>query len=84
MGVAVPALVFLGPSAAVGPHHSYPLMSLGGLALSDSPEVPHLPELPMTFYTSMVTAGTAVATAPGGVPGDPWWHSLYGPNLTGD
>lgn len=81
IGVAVPALTFMAVTGAVSPHHSYPLVSLGsigGLALP-APEVPHLP---MTFYSPLITAGTA-STYTRGRPGDPW-YSLYGPNIFGD
>jgi hypothetical protein len=88
IGVAVPALVFLGPSGlpVTGVHHSYPILLAGplGVGLPADPEVPHLPELPMTYYTPMITAGTTVSTSTRVLPGDPWWHSLYGPSLTGD
>jgi hypothetical protein len=89
MGVAIPAFVFMGPSgpAITGAHHWYPLVSadpFGGVGLSAGPDVPHLPELPMTYYTPMITAGTTVATSVTALPGTPRWHSLYGPNLTGN
>jgi len=76
IGVGVPALVFLGPSGAAvtGAHHSYPMVSLGslgGVGLPAGPDVPHLPEPGMTYYTPMVTAGTAVSTAVR-VPGEQW------------
>jgi hypothetical protein len=58
------------------------LGSLGGLALPTIPD--HLPELPMTFYAPMIAAGTTVPTSTGVLPGEPWWYSLFGPNLTGD
>jgi hypothetical protein len=59
------------------------LGSLGGVGLPAGPDVPHLPEPDGTFYTPMVTAGTA-STAVRVLPGEPQWYSLYGPNLTGD
>lgn len=89
MGVGVPAFIFLGPSgpAVTGAHHWYPMVSassFGGVGLPAGPEVPHLPEPDGTYYTPMVTAGTTVATSVMALPGTSWWHSLYGPNLTGD
>jgi hypothetical protein len=100
MGVAVPAFVFLGSSGPVvtGAHHWYPMVSaapFGGGGLPAGPDMPHLPDPGMTYYTPMVTAGTAVATHPQGVvlggltsamglPGDPWWFGMYGPNIYGD
>lgn len=100
MGVAVPALVFLGPTApaVTGAHHWYPIASVaafGGVGLPASPDIPHLPEPGMTYDTPMVTAGTAVTmhpqvvvpdglTSPMGLPGTPSWYGMYGPNIYGD
>jgi hypothetical protein len=100
MGVGVPALVFLGLSgpAVTGAHHWYPVVSaapFGGVGLPAGPDIPHLPEPGMTYYTPMVTAGTAVTThqqvvVPGGLTnpigphGVPSWHGMYQPNIYGD
>ena len=89
IGVGVPALIFLSPSGlpVTGVHNSYPILlagPLGGVAMPADPEVPHLPELPLTFSTPMVTAGTTVPTSTTGLLENQWWYSLYGPNLTGD
>jgi hypothetical protein len=61
MGVAVPAFVFLGSSGPVvtGAHHWYPMVSaapFGGVGLPAGPDMPHLPDPGMTYYTPMVTA----------------------------
>jgi len=100
MGVAVPAMVFLGSSgpAVTGAHHWYPMVSaapFGGVGLPAGPDIPHLPEPGMTYYTPMVTAGTAVTTHqqvvvtggltnPMGPHGVPSWHGMYQPNIYGD
>ncbi len=91
IGVAVPALTFMALTGVPGPHHSYPLVSLGslgGLALP-APEVPHLPELPMTFYSPLIAAGTASTfIRVGPVPSEIWdgseRYGQYGPNIYGD
>ena len=67
MGVAIPAFVFLGLSepAVTGAHHWYPISSaapFGGVGLPAGPDMPDLPEPGMTYYTPMITAGTAVTT----------------------
>ena len=100
VGVAVPALVFLawnGPAVA-GEDHWYPMVSaapFGDVGLPAGPEIPHLPEPVMTYYTSMITAGTAVTmhsqvvvpgglTSPMDLPGALSWYGMYGPNIYGD
>jgi len=100
VGVAVPAFVFLASSGAAdaGAHHWYPMMSaapFGDVGLPAGPEIPHLPEPGTTYYTPMITAGTAVTmrsqvVVPGGLtspmdpPGTSSWYSIYGSNIYRD
>lgn len=77
---------FFGVSGLPVVHHQYPTVLPGptaGVALP-APDVPHLPGPDGTYYTPIVAAGTAVAASVRSLPRNPWWYSLYGPNLTGD
>jgi hypothetical protein len=62
-----PAIVSVGVSSVMSAsvvefnsgHHSYPVLSAAELARSDNPDLPHIPERDMTYYTPSVEAGTA-------------------------
>ena len=77
-------------SKASDRHDLYPYVSaVAGLAWPDSPDLPHLPEPDMTFYSPLVAAGTATTNVRiGPVRSETWGGSelygRYGPNIFGD
>jgi hypothetical protein len=84
------SLIFLTSSEVSSGHRSYPYVSAAELVWLGNPDLLHLPEPDMTFYTSLVVAGTARADIGGVAPGPSMsWDSSeryrsYGPNIFGD
>jgi hypothetical protein len=84
------AITFIYSSKASDRHDLYPYVSaVAGLAWPDSPDLPHLPEPDMTFYSPWVAAGTATTNVRiGPVRSETWGDSelygRYGPNFFGD
>lgn len=70
-------------------HGLYPDVSAAQRAWPDNPDLPHMPEPDMTFYSPLVVAGTARADMRvvrwGTVPWDgSERYGRYGPNIFGD
>ena len=77
---------FFGVSGLPVVHHQHPTVlpgSSAGVALP-APDMPHMPVPDGTYYTPIVAPGSADAASVRSLPGNPWWYSPYGPNLTGD
>jgi hypothetical protein len=92
--VVFPAIASVGAASVIfapvakfnSGHNSYPLLSAAELARSDNPDLPHMPERDMTYYTSSVEAGTARTDIfVGPVPSETWYglerYGPYGPNI---
>jgi hypothetical protein len=70
-------------------HHSYPFLLAAASAGSGNPDLPHMPERDMTYYSSSVEAGTASTFSFVGPVSPMAWdgserYGSYGPNIFGD
>jgi hypothetical protein len=82
-------MMFIPLAGASSGHHSYLYLSAADSAASGNPDLPHAPEAEGTYYSPLVTVGTARTNVlVGPVPSEIWHGSerygLYGPNIFGD
>jgi hypothetical protein len=83
------SFIFLAPAGLSAGHYAYQFLSADEPAWPSNPDLPHLPEPDMAFYTPSVVAGTAqTSVLVGPMPSEPWDGSerdgRYGPSIFGD
>jgi hypothetical protein len=83
------SFIFLAPAGLSAGRYTYQSLSADQPAWPGNPDLPHMPEPDVTFYTPLVVAGTARTNVLAGlVSSEPWdgseRYGRYGPNIFGD